>query len=85
MKSNAVKAFDLDSESKEVRDNYGRNYFGQGCLLARRLVEAGVSFVEVSLGGLEGAPAGWDTAKMATTMPLTTTVIAGHHCSSGGT
>lgn len=61
MKSNAVKAFDLDSESKEVRDNYGRNYFGQGCLLARRLVEAGVSFVEVSLGGLEGAPAGWDT------------------------
>jgi hypothetical protein len=61
MKSDAVKAFDLESESSEVRDSYGRNYFGQGCLLARRLVEAGVSFVEVSLGGLEGAPAGWDT------------------------
>jgi hypothetical protein len=61
MKSDAVKAFDLDSEKSEVRDEYGRNYFGQGCLLARRLVEAGVSFVEVSLGGLEGAPAGWDT------------------------
>jgi uncharacterized protein (DUF1501 family) len=60
MKSDAVKAFDLDSETSEVRDSYGRNYFGQGCLLARRLVQAGVSFVEVSLGGLEGAPAGWD-------------------------
>ena len=61
MKSDAVKAFDLDAESSETRDGYGRNYFGQGCLLARRLVEAGVSFVEVSLGGLEGAPQGWDT------------------------
>jgi hypothetical protein len=61
MNSEAVKAFDLESEKSEVRDRYGRNYFGQGCLLARRLVEAGVSFVEVSLGGLEGAPAGWDT------------------------
>jgi hypothetical protein len=60
MKSNAIKAFDLDSESSEIRDKYGRNYFGQGCLLARRLVESGVSFVEVSLGGLQGAPAGWD-------------------------
>ena len=61
MKSDAVKAFDLELEKSELRDQYGRNYFGQGCLLARRLVEAGVSFVEVSLGGLEGAPAGWDT------------------------
>ena len=60
MRSSAVKAFDLDAEPAELRDKYGRNYFGQGCLLARRLVEAGVSFVEVSLGGMEGAPAGWD-------------------------
>ncbi len=37
-----------------MRDRYGRNLFGQGCLLARRLVERGVPFVEVSLGG-------WDT------------------------
>jgi len=37
-----------------LRDAYGRNLFGQGCLLARRLVERGVPFVEVTLGG-------WDT------------------------
>ena len=42
-----------------MRDAYGRNPFGQGCLLARRLVERGVAFVEVSLGGLGGF--GWDT------------------------
>src|SRR5262249_36763668 len=38
----------------KLRDQYGRNNFGQGCLLARRLVERGVPFVEVVLGG-------WDT------------------------
>jgi len=48
------RVFDLSSESATTRDAYGRNNFGQGCLLARRLVEAGVSFVEVGLGG-------WDT------------------------
>ncbi len=42
-------AFDLDDEKTELRDAYGRNRFGQGCLLARRLVERGVPFVEVSL------------------------------------
>ncbi len=59
MRSKAAKAFDLDEESKEVRDAYGRNRFGQGCLLARRLVERGVPFVEVTLGGNGGI--GWDT------------------------
>ncbi|QEG43597.1 DUF1501 domain-containing protein [Roseimaritima ulvae] len=44
-------AFDLDQEPAELRDAYGRNRFGQGCLLARRLVERGVPFVEVSLDG----------------------------------
>src|SRR5262249_51725226 len=39
MHSAAAKAFDLDEEPKELRDAYGRNLFGQGCLLARRLVE----------------------------------------------
>jgi hypothetical protein len=46
--------FKLDGEPKALRDAYGQNSFGQGCLMARRLVEAGVSYVEVSLGG-------WDT------------------------
>ena len=50
MRSKAAKAFDLDEESTDVRDAYGRNRFGQGCLLARRLVERGVPFVEVTLG-----------------------------------
>ena len=43
----ARKAFDLSQESEEMRDNYGRNTFGQSCLLARRLVEAGTRVVEV--------------------------------------
>ena len=46
-----TKVFNLDDEPKELRDKYGRNAFGQGCLMARRLVESGVTFVEVSLGG----------------------------------
>ena len=54
-----TKAFDLDAEPSNLRDAYGRNIFGQGCLLARRLVERGVPFVEISLGGPGGA--GWDT------------------------
>jgi RNA polymerase sigma factor (sigma-70 family) len=51
MRKGVEKAFDLGEEKKAVRDAYGRNPFGQGCLLARRLVEAGVPVVEVSLGG----------------------------------
>jgi uncharacterized protein (DUF1501 family) len=54
MRSSAAKAFDLNEEKAAVRDAYGRNLFGQGCLLARRLVEKGVPFVEVTLNG-------WDT------------------------
>jgi hypothetical protein len=55
----AGKAFDLDGEPARLRDAYGRNRFGQGCLLARRLVERGVPFVEVSLAGDNGQA--WDT------------------------
>lgn len=51
MKSPKAKAFNLDAEKDSVRDAYGRNVFGQGCLLARRLVETGVPFVEVNLNG----------------------------------
>jgi hypothetical protein len=61
MRSTAAKAFDLDEVPAKLRDSYGRNLFGQGCLLARRLVERGVPFVEVSLGQLNGIGPGWDT------------------------
>jgi uncharacterized protein (DUF1501 family) len=60
MRSEAVKAFNLSEEKTELRDAYGRNLFGQGCLLARRLVEKGVPFVEVTLANVAGTP-GWDT------------------------
>ena len=49
-----IDAFRLDEEPIAIREAYGMNKFGQGCLMARRLVEAGVKFVEVSLDG-------WDT------------------------
>jgi hypothetical protein len=45
------KVFDLKGEKASLRDEYGKNGFGDGCLLARRLVEAGVTCVEVDLGG----------------------------------
>jgi uncharacterized protein (DUF1501 family) len=54
MTPETAKAFDLSAEKPELRDRYGRNLFGQGCLLARRLVERGVPFVEITLDG-------WDT------------------------
>jgi hypothetical protein len=49
-----TKVFDLGREPDKVRDLYGRSAFGQGCLMARRLIEAGVTFVEVQSNG-------WDT------------------------
>ncbi|HWB11422.1 MAG TPA: DUF1501 domain-containing protein [Pirellulales bacterium] len=61
VESQGRKAFQLDEEPTELRDAYGRNRFGQGCLLARRLVERGVAFVEVTLAGAPGNVAGWDT------------------------
>ncbi|HTU90081.1 MAG TPA: DUF1501 domain-containing protein, partial [Gemmataceae bacterium] len=61
MHSQAAKAFDLDEEPKQLRDAYGRNLFGQGCLLARRLVEQGVPFIEVTLSNTANLTLGWDT------------------------
>ena len=51
MKSEDLKAFDLSQEPAAVREKFGKNNFGQGALLARRLVQAGVRFVEVQSGG----------------------------------
>ena len=62
MRSEAVKAFNLDEEAATLRDAYGRSQFGQACLLARRLVERGVPFVEVSLNGVgNNQTFAWDT------------------------
>jgi hypothetical protein len=58
MRAREVQAFELARESETTRDRYGRTSFGQGCLLARRLIEVGVPFVEVNMGlGNDG----WDT------------------------
>ncbi len=57
-----LEAFRLDHEPESIRDAYGRTEFGQACLLARRLVETGVSFIEVfSTGNVSDQ--GWDTHK----------------------
>jgi hypothetical protein len=52
----AGKVFDLSQEPNELRDKYGRNTFGQSCLMARRLVEKGVPYVTINYQG-------WDTHK----------------------
>lgn len=54
MRSKSAEAFDLSQEPEAVRERYGVTFFGQGCLLARRQVQVGVRFVEVTLPG-------WDT------------------------
>jgi hypothetical protein len=57
MNAEQKRAFDLSLDADALRDRYGRGSFGQGCLMARRLVETGVRFVEVLMG--DGV--GWDT------------------------
>lgn len=54
MRSPLAKAFEISQEPQELHKKYGDNDFGRGCLMARRLVEAGVKFIEVTLDG-------WDT------------------------
>jgi len=56
MFGDARKLFDLSQESDAMRDGYGRNTFGQSCLMARRLVEHGVPYVTINYKG-------WDTHK----------------------
>jgi hypothetical protein len=63
----AVQAFRLDDESAAMRDRYGRTRFGQSCLLARRLIEAGTRFVQVTWPArsddepVPGPDGSWDT------------------------
>ena len=52
-----AKAFDIDQEPVAVRDRYGRHAFGQSCLLARRLIEAGVPVVQANMGRVQN----WDS------------------------
>lgn len=69
MKSKDLKAFDLSEEPEILRESYGSDNFGQGVLLARRLVERQVRFVEVQLGG-------WDTHQNNfTRVPERTTIL----------
>jgi hypothetical protein len=79
----ARKAFDLDSEAAKTRDRYGRTRFGQSCLLARRLVEAGVPLIRVNWTRVPNAPNNghWDTHSknteaMRKLMPILDTAYA---------
>ena len=56
MFGDARKVFDLSDEKDEIRERYGRNTFGQSCLMARRLVELGVPYITINYRG-------WDTHK----------------------
>jgi uncharacterized protein (DUF1501 family) len=56
MLGQAKKLFDLSAENDSLRDRYGRNTFGQSCLMARRLVEHGVPYITINYNG-------WDTHK----------------------
>lgn len=61
MNGDSAAAFDLSKEPEKLRREYGGGVFGQGCLLARRLVEHGAAFVEVNLDSSTTASVGWDT------------------------
>ncbi len=60
LSAEARSAFAVERESDKLRDRYGRNTFGQSCLLARRLVERGVRFVTVTNGGWDHHSKIWD-------------------------
>ena len=62
MRSEAAAGFELDEEPDSLKEKYGLSEFGMGCLLARRLVERGVPFIEVSLNSAAANGSfGWDT------------------------
>ena len=64
--SGELKAFDLKEEKADVRDRYGNDPFGQGCLLARRLIENNVQCVEVTLGGWDMHNTLWENGTLPT-------------------
>jgi hypothetical protein len=59
----AKKAFDVKQEDAKLRELYGKNSFGQSCLLARRLIEAGTRFVTINKGGWDTHTANFSTLK----------------------
>ncbi len=70
----ARRAFDIGREDPRLRDEYGRHTWGQGCLLARRLVEAGATFVTVHFGGWDHH---WDLkAGMENYLPVVDRAVA---------
>jgi uncharacterized protein (DUF1501 family) len=60
MTSPLTRAFDLSTEKKEIRERYGEDDFGQGCLMAARLVEVGVPVAEVRLNGWDTHEENWE-------------------------
>jgi hypothetical protein len=60
LSSEARGAFVIEKESDKLRERYGRNTFGQSCLLARRLVEGGVRFLTINFGGWDHHAKIWD-------------------------
>src|SRR5207248_6299077 len=70
----ARRAFDINSEDPRLRDKYGRHNWGQSTLLARRLVEAGATFVTVHFGGWDHH---WDLkARMEKRLPMVDSAVA---------
>lgn len=67
LNSDDTKVFDISQESKETSEKYGNNRFGQSLLLARRLVESGITFVEVTNGGWDTHTQNFD--RLATKLP----------------
>jgi len=66
LSSGELAAFDLNKEKNEDRERYGRDAFGQGCLLARRLIENNVQCVEVTLGGWDMHNTMWEQGTLPT-------------------
>ena len=63
VRSPQLKAFDLSQEPDSIRRKYGRTSYGQSCLLARRLIEAGVKFVNVYFSPNIVATLGWAASR----------------------
>jgi uncharacterized protein (DUF1501 family) len=76
MRSPRVKAFDIEQETPAVRERYGATDFGKGCLLARRLVEVGVPFVEVVFNGWDDHGDGVAARKIKERSPVMDAAMA---------